>query len=66
MRVATKRRIGKLGGEFLREFALLIAVFYPLDFYIQYRSLTALQGITTLPVVTILWTSGVILDVWSR
>ena len=65
MRDATRRRIGNLGGEFLRELALLIGVFYPLDIYVQYGSVTALQSMTTVLTVTILWTVGVILDVQS-
>ena len=31
-----------LGGEFLRELALLILVFYPLDVYIQVQDLETL------------------------
>ena len=52
-----------LGGEFLRELALLILVFYPLDVYIQYRILRPWEAAGTFVAAAILWTSGVILDV---
>ena len=63
MRDLTKRRIGRLGGEFLRELALLILVFYPLDVYVQYKTLTVWEAATTLITAVILWTVGVTLDV---
>ena len=63
MRDVTKRRVGKLGGEFLRELALLILVFYPLDVYVQNKTLTVWEAATTLVTSVILWTVGVTLDV---
>jgi len=65
MRDATKRRATRRAGEFLREYALLIAVFYPLDVYLQSTALTVGQLITTLLISGSLWTIGVILDVFS-
>jgi hypothetical protein len=48
MRDATKRRATRRAGEFLREYALLIAVFYPLDVYLQSKGLTGGEVVTTL------------------
>jgi hypothetical protein len=50
-------------AEFLREYALLVGVFYPLDRFIQNGRLTATEGITTVVIVAALWTFGVILEV---
>jgi len=63
MRDVTKRRVTTRAGEFLREFALLILVFYPLDVYVQYKTLTGWEAATTLVTAVILWTVGVTLDV---
>jgi hypothetical protein len=59
----TKRRIAKLGGEFLRDAALLVLVFYPFDLYLQDRTLTLLQGGLTLLFSAVVWGLGVVLDV---
>ena len=50
-------------GEFLREFALLIAVFVPLDLYVQNNSLPVLQSAAALIVSVVFWSIGVTLDV---
>jgi hypothetical protein len=63
MRDVTKRRVIALGGEFLRELALLILVFYPLDVYVQYQTLTVEEAAATLVAAGMLWTIGVTLDV---
>jgi len=65
MREATKRRATRRAGEFLREYALLIAVFYPLDVYLQSKGLTGGEVVTTLVISGTLWTVGVVLDVFS-
>ena len=59
MRDVTKRRVIALGGEFLRELALLILVFYPLDVYVQYKTLTVEEAAATLVAARMLWTIGV-------
>ena len=63
MRDVTKRRVIALGGEFLRELALLILVFYPLDVYVQYKTLTVEEAAATLVAAGMLRTIGVTLDV---
>ena len=61
MRTATQRRVMRHAGEFLRELALLVLVFYPLDVYVQYRAVVEFAIAAGGSVI--LWTIGVTLDV---
>jgi hypothetical protein len=63
MRDVTRRRVLMHGGEFMRELALLIVVFYPLDVYLQYGRLTVTQAVITFVTCATLWMIGVTLDV---
>ena len=63
MRAATRRRVTRHVGEFLRELGLLILVFYPLDVYVQYRVLPVVEFTTAFVASMILWIVGVSLDV---
>ena len=63
VRQPIKGKVLTYGGEFMRELALLVVVFFPLDVYVQYRTLTTLQALTTFVTCLVLWTIGVPLDV---
>ena len=66
MSIATWRRVARHAAEFFRDYALLVAVFYPLDTYVQRRTLTITEAFITLSVVAVLWSIGVILDVLNH
>jgi hypothetical protein len=58
MKDATRRRVMRHGGEFLRELALLVLVFYPLDVYVQYRALPLAEFAIAFGASMILWIGG--------
>lgn len=55
-------------GESLREIAVLVAVFAPLDTLIQGRSLTVRFAIVTIAIVVVAFSVGFLLEVksWKR
>ena len=57
------RKAAALIGESLREMAILIAVFAPLDFLVQGRRLTGLSLGATLALVMVLLAIGIFLEV---
>jgi hypothetical protein len=65
-RRSTRRLMMTLVGESLREVAVLIAVFLPLDLFARGKLLTARFLISTIVTVSILFGLGVFLEVKSR
>ena len=63
---ATRGLVAVLVGESLREVAVLIAVFVPLDLFVQSKPLTVRFLLTTIVGVMILFGVGVTLQVASR
>ena len=58
-----------LVGESLREIAVLVAVFAPLDFIVQEKALTGRFLLLTIGGVTVLFSAVVLLEVkwgWTR
>jgi hypothetical protein len=66
MRDTTGRKVRRRAGEFLRDYALLVAVFFPLDKYVQGQRLTPNEGVLLFVMVAALWAFGVILDLYSN
>lgn len=58
-----KQQIVAMAAEFFREFALLIAVFVPLDVVVSRGGLTPRQIGGTFAVVAVMWTAGAYLGV---
>ena len=57
------RRAAALIGESIREMAILIAVFAPLDFLVEGKPLTSLSVGATLFLVAVLFVTGLLLEV---
>jgi hypothetical protein len=61
---ATKRIIAERGSEFLREAAVLIAVFLPLVWFLELKNELTREWILITVMLSIgLWISGVMLEV---
>ena len=64
----TIEKIAALLGEFFREMAVLLAVFLPLDVYVQGRTLTVRTTVATMAISGGVLALGVFLEVkrWKR
>jgi hypothetical protein len=60
------RLVAALVGESLREMAVLVGVFAPLDFFVQGRALTLRFAFATMTLVAVLFVLGIALEVRSR
>lgn len=65
---STIEKIAALLGESFREVAVLLAVFVPLDVYVQGRTLTVRTALATIALVVVVLAIGVFLEVkrWKR
>ena len=63
---ATRKLVEALVGESLREVAVLIVVFVPLDRFVQDKPLTPVSLLATIVAVVIVFSVGVSLQVKSR
>ena len=61
----TKQQTKRMFGEFLREAAVLVAVFAPLDFILRERSLTTVYFLNTFAIVVFCFWLGVRLGIDS-
>jgi hypothetical protein len=60
---STTEKIAALIGESFREVAVLLAVFVPLDIYVQGRTLTVRTALATIALVGLFLAVGVFLEV---
>ena len=60
---STRSVVAKLLGEFLREMAVLIIVFAPLDVVVQAKPLTGRFVLATIAIVTVLLGAGIVIEV---
>jgi|RhiMetdeSRZDD1v2_1073273.scaffolds.fasta_scaffold695676_3 hypothetical protein len=68
-RRSTVRLVAALIGESLREMAVLVIVFAPLDLVVQSKSLTLRYVLGTMAVFAVLFVTGIALEVtwrWKR
>lgn len=65
---STSSIVLKLLGEFLREMAVLIGVFAPLDKIVQGNPLTGRFLLNTIVIVTVLLAAGIVAEVrpWTK
>lgn len=65
---STRQQVAALIGESFREVAVLVAVFVPLDLYVQGRTLTVQTALATIALVCLSLALGVFLEVkrWKR
>jgi hypothetical protein len=65
-RPSTPKLIAALTGESLREIAVLVAVFAPLDTLVQGKALTLTAAVATMAIVAPLFVLGLFLQVKQR
>jgi hypothetical protein len=65
-RRSTVRLVAALVGESLREMAVLVGVFAPLDALVQGKPLTLRYALVTIGIFAVLFVTGVVLEVKWR